>query len=145
LPFWAIFCGVEKRLTNVKSPLRWSIESACREFAINRKTLERRLSETSTVPGEDTCFSTQQILAAVTGGDLRSERLRLVRAQSEHMELKNKTHRDELLPRDEVYEMMSGTFLAMRGLILGSPIPEEMKRSLLLSLKNIDVESLAPK
>jgi hypothetical protein len=135
-----------KRQTNVRSPLRFSIEAACVEFCINRKTLVRRLAETNTVPSaEDECYSTQQILIAISGGDLRSERLKLIRSQREHMDLVNAEHRRELSPKNEVYEMMSGTFHAMRGHILGSGIPEEMKRSLLQSLADIDVESLAPK
>jgi hypothetical protein len=48
--------------------LRWSINRASREFEVTRPRLTKFLDECGIRPGQDGCFSSMQILCALTHG-----------------------------------------------------------------------------
>ena len=118
-------------------PIRWTLHKACAEFVINRKTLERRIAEASIIAGEDGCYSTQQIMEAITG-DIHGERLLKTRAERESVELKNARIRRELVSAAEVSRCMAGTIILIRQEILGSVLPEDTKHSVLRHLADIN-------
>jgi hypothetical protein len=47
--------------------LRWNVEKAGIEFGLTPIMLSRALAQISAVPGEDGCYSTQQICEALFG------------------------------------------------------------------------------
>jgi hypothetical protein len=114
-------------------PIRWSLNRACAEFAINRKTIERRLVEGNIIAGEDRCYSTQQIMTAVIG-DIHGERLLKTRAERESIELKNARARKEWLSSVEVARSLEKVFTVIRQEILGSVLPEDTRHSILSHL-----------
>jgi phage terminase Nu1 subunit (DNA packaging protein) len=117
--------------------------SAATEFLVDRKTLQKKLIEAELVPGEDGLYSTKQVMDALTG-DMKAQRLRLVKALAENSELKNKKHKGESLDAREVSEALSAVFYAMRSEILGTVgMPEHLSRSLLTRLSSIDPAKLA--
>ena len=124
------------RREKTTGPIRWTLHKACSEFVINRKTLESRLVEASLVAGEDGCFSTQQIMTAITG-DIHGERLLKTRAERESVELKNARIRREYVSTAEVSRCMSATIVLIRQEILGSILPEDVKHSILRHLADI--------
>src|ERR1700685_955539 len=111
-------------------PLRWSLKSACREFEINRQTLQRRMTEARISAGKDGLYSTHDILAAVAG-DLRAQKLKKVTEEAINMALRNQERRHELLPKDEVHRCLSASFYTMRQTILGFGLDEHLQNSLL--------------
>jgi hypothetical protein len=132
---------MQTRNTNCPTePLRWSLKAICREFEVNRQTLQRRLTEARIIAGEDGLYSTHDVLAALSG-DLRQERLRKVKAEATNMGLRNQERRHELLEAKEVSRVLEATFQVMRAEILGSAFSDEAKRSLLSHLADIEIPS----
>jgi hypothetical protein len=131
-----------KRSTS-PGPLRWTIHHASSEFCVNRKTLERRLVETNTVAGTDNCYSTVQIVNALTG-DIRAARLRKTRLEGDYIESKNQERRRTLLPASEVFSVLSEVFTIMKQEVLASGVPTATKNSLLSHLAEINIEGIAP-
>ncbi len=130
---------MEKRITNIPTePCRWSLMSACKEFEINRMTLQSRLSGAGIIVGEDGLYSTHDILAAVMG-DIRAERLRKTREEADHVAIKNAEARKELIPATEVLRVLESTFTVIKQEILGSQLPEDTRRSILLHLSECEV------
>jgi hypothetical protein len=132
---------VVKKHSNIKSPLRFSLAAASLEFAVDRKTLVKRLTEAQITPSEsDGCYSCFQIFSALSQqGDIRMERLGKVRAEREYIELKNSRHRGEYLLRTEVLHDCAQAFMLMKQLILGNPIPQSLQHSLLEALRDLDI------
>jgi hypothetical protein len=129
----------KEAITNVPTePLRWSLIAACREFAINRVTLQRRFTEVGIAAGSDGLYGTADIVSAIMGGSIAAEKLRKTTAEATNMEIKNSTAKRDYLPRQEVLSCMEGTFHEMAATIKGSGVDESLKRSLLQSLADIE-------
>ncbi len=130
---------MEKRITNIPTePCRWSILSACREFEVHRTTLQRRLIELGIIVGDDGLYSTHDILSAIMG-DIRAERLRKTREEADHVAIKNAEARKELIPASEVFRVLESTFTVIKQEILGSQLPEDTRRSILLHLSECEL------
>jgi hypothetical protein len=60
----------ERKLRRVGRPseplIRWSVNRASREFLIRRNTIQRQLDLVDLVPDEDGCFSSAEILYALS-------------------------------------------------------------------------------
>jgi hypothetical protein len=132
---------MQKRQTNVVSPVRWSLISAATEFVVDRKTLQKKLIDAELLPGDDGLYSTKQVMDALTG-DMKQQRLRLVKAMAENGELKNQKHKGELLKATDVLECLSKTFHVIKQEITSSPLPPDTIRSILSHLSDIDVTTL---
>jgi hypothetical protein len=120
------------------------VDAAERETGITRKTLQNRLAAAEIQAGEDGLFTTQQILVAVAGADIRQERLREVRARATNMELRNAERERRLLPAASVYHVLSQVYEVMQAELLSSNLPIDLRNSLMSHLAEIDVESISP-
>ena len=115
-----------------RDPLRWSLHAAEREGWGDRDTLQRRLAACGQQPDQNGYYTTRQLISTLSGGDLKAERLRLVKAQAVGQELKNKEAQLELLPRREVLQKVADLILLIRAEVLGnSDLSESVKNSLL--------------
>jgi hypothetical protein len=131
---------MEKATTNIPTePCRWSLKSACREFEINRQTLQRRMVEARIGAGRDGLYSTHDIMAAVAG-DLRSQKLKKVTEEAINMHLRNEERRRLLLPANEVETALLFTFGVMKNEIWSSSMTEDEKRSVLSHLVDINFD-----
>jgi hypothetical protein len=94
--------GVQTR-SNVPQTeaLRWNLKKAAIEFRISKDTLRKNLNQVSATPGEDDCYSTEQITGAVFG-DLYNARLRVENERFERLRLENEFTRGEVLNRREL-------------------------------------------
>jgi hypothetical protein len=84
-----------------EEPLRWSVERAAREFGLSVGTLRKALNKNSARPGEDGCYSTQEITAALFG-ELHLEKIRTQRALARKLELENAITTASVLNRAEL-------------------------------------------
>jgi hypothetical protein len=130
-----------RKQTNVPTEsLRWSIDAIEKECAITRKTMLRRFSESEILPSpDDGLYSTQQLLTALAGGDIRIQRLRRTTAQAIEIELKNAATERRLIPAAELHSALEKVFYVMRSHILGSGLPTHLTHTLLQNLSEIEV------
>jgi hypothetical protein len=88
--------------TNVpEEPLRWSLARASGEFALSVPTLRAGLAKNSSAPGEDGCFSTQQIVESIYGA-LHLEKIRTQRELTKKLQLENSITTGAVLNRREL-------------------------------------------
>jgi hypothetical protein len=130
---------MSRRQTNIGSEaLRWSLESAEREFGTTRKTLERRLTEAEILPAEeDGLYSTCQIFIALSG-DMKSERLKKIVAERENVQLKNSIMKRDWHPANECLQILTEVFTRMRQEIIASDVPEHTQLSLISHLRELE-------
>lgn len=124
-----------------KASIRWTVEIAAREFGCDRRTLAKNLARESIEPGEDSKFSTAQILAA-TFGDREAEELREIRERADKIALENRKRRGELLPIEHVYGYFSGVLIAFREKILALPIEQQDKDDILRDFQKIEYDEI---
>jgi hypothetical protein len=121
---------------NVKDALRWSLESASREFGVTKDAIKRRLVEVSEFPDpKDKCFGTFQIIKAVFG-DIHGERLRETKEKADNWALKNAVMRGELLDRNAILRGMEHIVTAVARLIDSSSLTKQEKVDLRNSMAN---------
>jgi phage terminase Nu1 subunit (DNA packaging protein) len=106
--------------------IRWTIEKAAAEFAVDRKRLARKLHQADLEPSPDGRYSTKEILGAIFD-DATSERTRLYREQADKLALENAKSRLETVDAETVYKAYEGIFIAMRKTILGSRLTDAEK------------------
>jgi hypothetical protein len=119
------------------APIRWTLEKAGYEFNIDHRALGKRVRRESLEVGDDGCFSTAQICAAVFG-DKDAEDLRLTREQADAQEIKNRRSRFELLESETVYKFFEQYFIVIRQRILASSLTREDQDDLLREIQGID-------
>jgi len=95
------------------------MEQAASEFGINPRTLSARLRQAGIQPGEDRCFSTAQICAAVFG-NMDGEKLRLVREQADKVEIENRVSRKQLIDVTELAPILAKFITAARQRIISN-------------------------
>lgn len=125
------------------TPLRWTIASAAREFALDRKTLEKRLSVAESSPGEDGCFSTRQILGAAFG-DLAGEKLLKLQAERELMQLRRDGQKRLLVPLSEVRATWSAHTIAQRAAVMAQDCDRRTKDKIIAAIRDIPDEAYFP-
>jgi len=108
--------------TKAKPLLRWSLNSASLEFAVDRATLTRRLRAASIEPGPDGKYTTAEIIAGAFG-DLERERIRETSAAADLREMKRDELKGLLLPKDEVMAHFMEIGTAIRQTIENSALP----------------------
>jgi hypothetical protein len=83
--------------TNVpKEPLRWSLARASGEFALSVPTLRAGLAKNSSAPGEDGCYSTQQIVESIYGA-LNLEKIWTQRELTKKLQVENSIYHGRCL------------------------------------------------
>jgi phage terminase Nu1 subunit (DNA packaging protein) len=101
---------------------------------MDRLTITQRLAEAGEEVGEDGLFSTVQLIAALTGGDIHKERLRETRARARNLELRNQEKEGKSLNAEQVHECISRFVATVKHELLASSLNEHEKRSLLIHL-----------
>jgi phage terminase Nu1 subunit (DNA packaging protein) len=114
--------------------MRLTLDQAAAEFAIDRRTLARRLSENQIAPGEGG-YSILQCHRACFG-DIDEEKLRLTKEQADKLGLENQMRRGELVEVRVVAESINRAIGSIRGYVLGlTHLPEEDRDEILLKCK----------
>lgn len=117
------------------------MELAGVEFGRDHRALSKRIRREGLEPGEDGCFSTAQICAAVFG-DQYSEDLRKTREEADKLEIHNKRSRRELIDAESVYRHFEAWFIIIRQRILASKMTRDEQDDLLRELKGITYEQI---
>jgi hypothetical protein len=112
-----------------KGPARWLVSRAVLEFAASRETIRAGLARDGVKPGDDNCYSTKQILAAIYG-DLRGEQLRRLREDADNIALRNKALRTELVPLGEVQSAVAAVLSSIEQVLLASKLSADEKESM---------------
>jgi hypothetical protein len=121
-------------------PIRWTINHAAQEFEINRRTLATYIAAAGLIPGDDHRFSTKQIMTAVIGDvktDLKTERLKKLKAEAALIELKTCIIRKDFHPAVECERILTDVFTVMRQEICASDVPIFTRDSLLSHLRQL--------
>ena len=125
--------------------MRWGIERAAAEFAIDRKTLAKRLVALGDrgLAGPDTCFSTMQICAAVYG-DLQIAKIRRAQADAELSELDLKQKSALVVLTSDVVSAWSKITQAVRLRISETSLSDDEKQVILADLRDLSTRDYAP-
>jgi hypothetical protein len=118
--------------------LRWNFEAMAREFNFSIPTLRAALAKSSAVPGEDGCYSTQQICDALYGA-LHLEKIRTQRATTERITLENQITRAEVLNRSALMAGFAQVADAMTSIISTSGLTRQEKENLQRELAGIPI------
>jgi phage terminase Nu1 subunit (DNA packaging protein) len=125
-----------KSKTTFGKAIRWTILSAAQEFGLDEKTLNGRIRRSGELAGKDGCYSTAQICGAVFG-DLEQERTRLVKTQADIEELCLAEKRNDLVPVQAAFLVVSNMFFAVRRIILMSELTKEKQDAALKELEGL--------
>lgn len=125
-----------------KPMMRWTLLGAEREFAVNKKTLEKRRRMLSIEPGKDGMFSTYEITAMVHGdkeaaihGKIEDERAKI---QIETARLAK-----TLMLTSDAEIIWADFFVKMRQSVAGADyIPEADRERLMGQILSLDIEHL---
>jgi hypothetical protein len=124
--------------SNIPEVLRWNLTAASREFNFSIPTLRAALNKNSAVPGEDGCFSTQQIVDSLFGA-LQLEKIRTQRATTERITLENQITRAEVLDRKELMKGLSAVADAMVHIITTSALDRQSQADLQRELAGVPI------
>jgi hypothetical protein len=124
---------------NVSSPLRWTIESASREFRLAPVTLRKNLRQADIQPAEDGTFDTQKIVAGLFGS-LREQRLLKERELTKKYFLENQITEANYLSRSELEKAFSQLCAEMVFIIESSNLDRQAQNDLRTTLASIPVE-----
>jgi hypothetical protein len=117
-------------------PLRWSLDAASREFNFSAQTLRAALNKNSAVPGEDSCFSTLQLVESLYGA-LHLERIRSQREVTEKLRIQNMISRGELLSSRELQKGFTAIADAISARVMScSELPRTAREDILRDLSS---------
>lgn len=109
------------------------------------RTMAKRLTAASILPGDDGRYSTAQIRAS-DGGDIDAERLRTERAKADNLEIDAATKLGKLVDVAEFVRLYHTVLIAMRQRIQNEKgVREELKHDLLADLARLQTESVEGK
>ena len=94
--------------------LRWNVEKAAAELGLSIGTLRKALNMNSARPGQDGCYSNQEIVGSIFG-ELHREKVRTQRALAQKVELENAITTASVLNRADLekgQELGPGSALA---------------------------------
>ena len=114
--------------------IRWSQESACYEWGINRRTLSGRIKRGHIQPGKDGKFSTAQIDAAIHGS-AEDEKLKKLTAEREILEIELGKLRGDVVLLDHVYRILDNITISIRQTIAASGMSDTEKQQCLKQLR----------
>ena len=110
--------------------LRWTIQRAATEFGHDRTQLERRRRALGIEPGDDGCFTSQDI-ALMIFGDKEAEQIGLIAAQRREVEMRNQRAEGELMPVERVAILGERYVTAVRQVVLNSRLSDAEKKDAL--------------
>lgn len=119
--------------------IRWSILLACREFGWKRERLTQRIRTLAIEPGDDDCFSTQQ-MASVILGDKESETVGKIAADRKKIETEVETMKKERIPVEVVNSVNAEAFGAIAAILKahkGKMLTDETISDIQSSLRDI--------
>ncbi len=82
---------------------RWSIYRASLEFGVTRETITRALAQSGADIQKGATYPTRQIFLALAG-DIKGERLRVVKATADRVERQNQVETGKLIPYTEAQD-----------------------------------------
>jgi hypothetical protein len=121
-----------------QDPLRWSVLRAAEEFDIDQVTLRKRLVKADEQPGEDACYSTQQIIGSIFDSS-KALRDREVKAKAEHWEIRNSVLKGELLDRQDTTRSLEQSYAVIKQIVNASSLPKKDKKDILDSVASYPV------
>ena len=122
--------------TDHKTPLRWSLNRAAEETGFARQTVKNRMVVAGINPGEDGCYSTQQILAALFG-DYEGERTRKTKAEANLTEAKLAQIERTTLDTADVEAVWRDILANLRGVVQAFDMSKEQRHQLIGLLREI--------
>jgi hypothetical protein len=124
--------------SNVRSPLRWTVESASNEFKLSAGAVRKNLLKAGVESDESGCYSTEQVCLAVFGG-LNEEKLATQRELTKKYALDNQIVEASVLNRAALARGLAAIADAMVCRIMVSELSRETKEDLLRDLASIPV------
>lgn len=114
-----------------QGPVRWSLNQAAGEFGFARQTVKNRLVAAGISPGEDSRYSTADLLRALYG-DLDGEKLRKLRAEASLAELELARAEKSVLDVGIVARVWADELGNLRGAVLNCTSISKVDRHQLL-------------
>jgi hypothetical protein len=118
-----------------QDPLRWSVLRAAEEFDIDQVTLRKRLVKADEQPGEDACYSTQQIIGSIFDSS-KALRDREVKEKADNWNLRNQILRGQLLDRVGVERALEASYQAVVQIIKGSNLTKKDQKDIVSNLED---------
>jgi phage terminase Nu1 subunit (DNA packaging protein) len=116
------------------SSIRLTIDRASSEFCVDRRSLQRSLSEAEIQIGEDGKYSIRQIHLACAG-NLEAEKIRETRHRANILEMEEAEKRGTLIDAEAVKALGEKVFTAIKSGILASSLLPDEKDDLLKQLQ----------
>lgn len=125
------------------NPIRWTVTKASAEFGLDGKTIGKRLHAASVTPGDDGCYSTAQLAAALYGARERAEaQARIASAAARKAERDERIEARELVPVADVIRVADKFCSAIRQIIVNAKIPDSVKAAVLSEIEALANEDL---
>jgi len=122
------------------SGCKWSIYAIQAEWGINRASAKAKLVQSGQNPDENGFWTTLQVFNALTGGDIKEQKLRETRERADKLALQNARARDQFLDAKDVRRAWEEIFQVMRAEVLGnSDLTEAAQDSLLSHLAGYQI------
>lgn len=116
-------------------PIRWTLERAASEFAINPRTLAKRVRRDSILAGPDGRWSTVDISKAIVG-DVEGERLRKLKAEADLLELELEQKMGTIANLSDMELAWGNVVVALRQVIKGSNLSQSEKEACLRQIRD---------
>ena len=117
---------------------RWSVNRAAGETGFARQTIANYLAASQAKPGEDGCYSTQEIMSAIYG-DMDGEKLRKIRAEADLAEMERDERNRSLIPAPIVEAVWLDVMTNLRGVVLAFEMSKEQRHQLIKLLRAIPI------
>ena len=121
------------------SGLRWSLSAASREFPHSDMTIASRLRDIGELPDSGGLWTTKQIFAALTGGDLPSERRKQIRAATAKTEVETSILKGDYVSRIELENVLGQVADGILQIVKASKLSLEEQNDLRRQLAGIPV------
>lgn len=110
--------------------LRWSLAAMAEESGMGMSYLARRRAESGIEPGTDGLFSTKEMLALFFG-DREKEQVGKLAAERRNVELKNAMLEAQIVPTQEVINLVARAMVPIRQIIMSSSMSDVEKNDCL--------------
>jgi hypothetical protein len=118
------------------APLRWNLIRASHEWGYTDDTLKKWLVQAKISPGEDSCYSTQELTTAIYGSK-HLETIRKIREEADKIALDNAITRGEVLYREPLEKGASALTNALTVIVLSSSMTRQEQDDFLLTISGL--------